>query len=324
MKILVTGAAGFIGSSCCRVLLERGVEVIGIDNLNGYYEISLKESRLKNLHRYDNFLFHKIDITDSEQLNRLLRDEKPQRILHLAAQVGVRYSLENPQQYIQDNIVGFTNLLAAAQQLGGVENLVFASSSSVYGANTKMPYSVTDFVDHPVSVYAASKKCDELLAHVWSHLYQLPVTGLRYFTVYGPWGRPDMAPIKFAKKIMAGESIPVYNHGDHSRDFTYIDDIVTGTLLALDNPAPYRIYNIGFGQPTQLLDFITLLENALGKKAILDMQPKQPGDVDNTWCDISGLKKDFNYQPTISLEVGIKHFAKWFLDYYPQPLKKSR
>jgi len=319
MKILVTGCAGFIGAACSEKLLARGDEVIGIDNLNNYYVVALKQARLQNLQKNKNFLFHQIDITDLASLQKISDQAKPQRILHLAAQVGVRYSIENPLQYIQDNIVGFANLLTVAQRqdnLDNLENLVFASSSSVYGANTKMPYKVTDFVDHPVSIYAASKKSDELIAHVYAHMYKMPLTGLRYFTVYGPWGRPDMAPIKFATKIMAGKPIPVFNHGNHSRDFTYIDDIVAGTILAMDHPKPYQVYNIGFGNSVQLMDFIGLLEKALGKKAIIDMQPKQPGDVDNTWADISGLKKDFGYQPKVSLHEGIERFAKWFLEYY--------
>ncbi|MGD9109012.1 MAG: GDP-mannose 4,6-dehydratase [Gammaproteobacteria bacterium] len=314
MKILVTGCAGFIGAACSAKLLTRGDEVIGVDNLNDYYDPAFKQARLQKLQSYKNFVFHKVDITDLKDLQKVLRETKPQRILHLAAQVGVRYSIENPLQYIQDNVVGFTNLLNEAQKLDNLENLVFASSSSVYGANTKMPYAVEDFVDHPISIYAASKKCDELIAHVYAHMYKMPLTGLRYFTVYGPWGRPDMAPMKFAKKIMADEPIPVFNHGNHSRDFTYIDDIVEGTILTLDNPKPYRVYNIGFGKPMQLMDFIKLLEKALGKKAIIDMQPKQPGDVDNTWADVSGLKNDFGYQPKVALGEGISRFAKWFLE----------
>jgi len=315
MKILVTGCAGFIGAACSEKLLERGDEVIGIDNLNNYYDTSLKQARLQNLQKNKNFVFHKIDITDLDALQKILVQEKPQRILHLAAQVGVRYSIENPLQYIQDNVVGFTNLLTVAQKLETLENFVFASSSSVYGANTKMPYKTSDFVDHPISIYAASKKSDELIAYVYAHMYKMPLTGLRYFTVYGPWGRPDMAPIKFAENVLAGKPIPVFNHGNHSRDFTYIDDIVQGTILALDHPKAYQIYNIGFGSPMQLMDFIGLLEKALGKKAIIDMQPKQPGDVDNTWADISGLKKDFGYQPKVSLREGIERFAKWFVEY---------
>lgn len=316
MKILVTGCAGFIGAACCEKLLARDDEVIGIDNLNDYYDVALKQARLQNLQQHKNFTFHRLDISDTEKLNQLLSQEKPQRILHLAAQVGVRYSIENPLQYIRDNVLGFMNLLVAAQRLDNLENLVFASSSSVYGANTKMPYKVTDFVDHPVSVYAASKKTDELLAHVYAHMYNMPLTGLRYFTVYGPWGRPDMAPMKFAAKIMAGESIPVFNYGNHSRDFTYVDDIVAGTILALDHPKPYRVYNIGFGSPVKLMDFIALLEKALGKKAIIDLQAKQPGDVDDTWADISALKKDFSYQPKVSFEQGIERFARWFVEYF--------
>jgi UDP-glucuronate 4-epimerase len=316
MKILVTGCAGFIGAACSEKLLERGDEVIGIDNLNNYYDVALKQARLQNLQKNKNFVFHQIDITDLASLQKIISQEKPQRILHLAAQVGVRYSIENPLQYIKDNIVGFANLLTVTQKLDNLENLVFASSSSVYGSNTKIPYKVSDFVDHPISIYAASKKSDELIAHVYAHMYKMPLTGLRYFTVYGPWGRPDMAPIKFAKNIMAGKPISVFNHGNHSRDFTYIDDIVAGTILALDHPKPYQVYNIGFGSSVKLMDFVGLLEKALGKKAIIDMQPKQPGDVDNTWADISGLKKDFGYQPKVPLHEGIERFAKWFLEYF--------
>jgi UDP-glucuronate 4-epimerase len=316
MKILVTGCAGFIGAACSEKLLERNDEVIGIDNLNDYYDVTLKQARLANLQKHKNFSFHQVDINDIASLQKIFNQEKPQKILHFAAQVGVRYSIENPMQYIQDNVVGFTNLLSAAQKQDNLENLVFASSSSVYGANTKMPYAVSDFVDHPVSIYAASKKSDELIAHVYANMYQMPLVGLRYFTVYGPWGRPDMAPIKFATNIMAGKAIPVFNHGKHSRDFTYVGDIVAGTILALDHPKPYGVYNIGFGNPVKLMKFIELLEKALGKKAILDMLPKQPGDVENTWADISGLKKDFGYQPKVPLSEGIERFAKWFLEYY--------
>ena len=316
MKILVTGCAGFIGAACSEKLLGRDDEVIGIDNLNDYYDVALKQARLTNLQKYKNFSFHQVDINDLTLLQKILDQVKPQKILHLAAQVGVRYSIENPLQYIKDNVVGFANLLSTAQKQDNLENLVFASSSSVYGSNTKMPYAVTDFVDNPVSIYAASKKSDELIAHVYADMHKMPLTGLRYFTVYGPWGRPDMAPIKFAANIMAGKPIPVFNHGKHSRDFTYVDDIVDGTILALDHPKSYGVYNIGFGNPVKLMQFIELLEKALGKKAILDMLPKQPGDVENTWADISGLKNDFGYQPKVPLSEGIERFAKWFLEYY--------
>ena len=321
MKILVTGCAGFIGAACTQKLLQRSDTVIGIDNLNDYYEVSLKKARLSLLQENSNFHFHHSDITDQPQLFSIIKKHEPQRLLHLAAQAGVRYSIENPQSYIQSNLVGFANILEAVRTFN-IEYLVFASSSSVYGGNDKLPYSIKDNVDHPLSLYAATKKSNELMAHAYSHLYKMATTGLRYFTVYGPWGRPDMAPFKFAKKIMAGEPIQVYNYGHHSRNFTYIDDIVAGTLHVLDkvlsddNVVPYGIYNIGYGQPSSLLTFIELLEKALGRTAIKEMAPKQPGDVDNTWADTKELKRDFSYEPQISLEAGIAKFAKWFLEFH--------
>lgn len=318
MKILVTGCAGFIGAACCQKLLARGDEVIGIDNLNDYYAVSLKLDRLELLKAQKNFNFQQIDIKDGNALAAIVAKEKPTHILHLAAQAGVRYSITHPQTYIESNLVGFANILEIARN-SSIKHLVYASSSSVYGANKKLPYAVTDQVDNPVSLYAATKKSNELMAHSYSHLYGIPMTGLRYFTVYGPWGRPDMAPMIFANKIMRGEAIDVFNQGDHSRDFTYIDDIVAGTLLVLDNPPngsiPNKLYNIGFGSPMQLLEFIELLENNLGKKATKNFLPKQAGDVDHTWADISTLKSDFGYAPKIHLQEGIKYFVEWFLEY---------
>lgn len=319
MKILVTGCAGFIGVACSKALLERGDEVVGVDNLNDYYDISLKQARLNTLQKYPQFQFHLADLKDIELLNNITKKAAPHKILHLAAQAGVRYSITNPLTYVDSNLVGFAHILEIARS-HNIEHLVFASSSSVYGANSKLPYSIEDNVDHPISLYAATKKSNELMAHAYAYLYKIPVTGLRFFTVYGPWGRPDMAPIKFASKIMHDQPIEVYNYGDHSRDFTYIDDIVSGVLLVLDKPPcnlpPYRLYNIGRGKPVQLLKFIEILEQNLGKKAIRKMLPKQLGDVDSTWADIKELSQDFAYQPKISLETGIAHFTKWFMEYY--------
>lgn len=313
MKIFVTGCAGFIGAACTGFFLKHNCEVLGIDNLNDYYDPALKQARL-DLLEHPNFNFKKLDIADISVLLRTADSFKPDIILHLAAQAGVRYSLENPSAYVQSNLVGFANILELARQLP-IKHLIYASSSSVYGANTKLPYSIHDNVDHPISFYAATKKSNELMAHAYSHLYQIPCTGLRFFTVYGPWGRPDMAPIKFARQIMRGEAIEVYNNGDHSRDFTYIDDIVEGVwrvISAERKEKNHTIYNIGFGKPINLLQFIEILEKHLNKKAIKKMHPKQPGDVDNTWADIAELKRDYGYQPTIALEEGVKRFAEWF------------
>jgi len=331
MKLLVTGCAGFIGAAVCQQALLRGNEVIGIDNLNHYYDPALKQARLNLFSDHKNFRFYPYAIHDEKSLFSVFETEKPNRVVHLAAQAGVRYSLENPQAYVESNLKGFVNMLEACRRYQ-TEHLVFASSSSVYGANQKFPYSVHDNVDHPLSLYAATKKSNELMAHSYSHLYQMPVTGLRYFTVYGPWGRPDMAPMQFATAIMKGEPIKVYNHGHHERDFTFIDDIVTGTLKVLDHvpssdplwsgetpdpassTAPYRIYNIGRGQPEKLLTFIELLEDNLGKKAIKQFLPQQPGDVISTFADITDLQRDIGYSPTISLDQGISQFVSWFKD----------
>ena len=312
--ILVTGAAGFIGMHCVQRLLARGDKVVGVDNLNDYYPVKLKRDRLKLL-EHKNFRFQKLDVVDNRALEALFRKEKPQAVLHLAAQAGVRYSLENPGAYVQANLVGFANLLECCRRYPP-RNLVFASSSSVYGANTKLPWSESDNVDHPVSMYAATKKSNELMAHVYSHLYRLPVTGLRYFTVYGPWGRPDMSPVIFARAIMQGKPIPVFNRGDMQRDFTYVDDIVTGTLRVLDKPAPYAVYNIGNHTPVSLPDYIRTLERALGKKAKLKMMPMQPGDVKVTYADTRALRKAVGFAPSTPLQAGLERFADWFKRYY--------
>lgn len=333
MKILVTGAAGFIGSMQAMRLLERGDEVVGIDNLNDYYDVNLKLARLARLESHPNFTFIKLDIADRQAMTDLFAKENFQRVVHLAAQAGVRYSITNPHAYIDSNIVGFMNILEGCRH-NQVEHLVYASSSSVYGANTKMPFSVRDNVDHPVSLYAASKKANELMAHTYSHLYNLPTTGLRFFTVYGPWGRPDMSPILFAKNIMQGKPIDVFNYGNHRRDFTYIDDIVTGVTKVLDKPAqanpnwssenpdsgtstaPYRVYNIGNNTPVQLLDFIAALETAIGKTAIKNLLPMQPGDVPDTYADVSDLIAEFDYKPDTSIETGVNAFVEWYKDMY--------
>ena len=311
-------------------LLERGDEIIGIDNLNDYYNVNLKLARLVRLQDYPNFKFIKLDIANREAMSGLFTKENPQRVVHLAAQAGVRYSITHPHAYIDSNIVGFMNILEGCRH-HQVEHLVYASSSSVYGANTKMPFSVHDNVDHPVSLYAASKKANELMAHTYSHLYGLPTTGLRFFTVYGPWGRPDMSPILFARNIMQGKPIDVFNYGNHRRDFTYIDDIVTGVTKVLDKPAqanpdwssaepdpgtstaPYRVYNIGNNAPVQLLDFIGSLEEAIGKKAIKNLLPMQPGDVPDTYADIADLIAEFDYKPNTPLEAGVNAFVEWYM-----------
>lgn len=311
MKVLVTGVAGFIGMHCAQRLLARGDEVVGIDNLSPYYSVELKKDRLKQL----SIAFFQRDISDASALEEIFASEKPEAVLHLAAQAGVRYSLENPASYVQANLVGFANLLECCRRRPP-RHLVFASSSSVYGANTKLPWSETDNVDHPVSLYAATKKSNELMAHVYSHLYGLPVTGLRYFTVYGPWGRPDMSPMLFSRAILEGRPIQVFNHGDMQRDFTYIDDVVEGTVRVLDRPARYAIYNIGNHQPVSLLDYIAALERALGKKATLEMKPLQPGDVKATYADARALQQAVGFVPSTQLEVGLRRFAGWFRNYY--------
>lgn len=333
MKIMVTGAAGFIGSTLSIRLLERGDEVVGIDNLNDYYDVNLKLARLDRLKNYDNFKFVKLEIADRAAVETLFARENFQRVMHLAAQAGVRYSITNPHAYIDSNIVGFMNILEGCRH-NAVEHLAYASSSSVYGANTNMPFSIHDNVDHPVSLYAASKKANELMAHTYSHLYQLPTTGLRFFTVYGPWGRPDMSLFMFTRNILEGKPIDVFNYGNHRRDFTYIDDIVEGVIRVIDKPAqananwtganpdpgtsrsPYRVYNIGNNNPVHLLKFIETLEKCLGKEAIKNLLPLQPGDVPDTYADVSDLVNDLDYRPGTELEEGIKNFVEWYKDFY--------
>ncbi|NCP63905.1 MAG: NAD-dependent epimerase [Paraglaciecola sp.] len=336
MKILVTGAAGFIGFHLSKYLLARGDTIIGIDNLNDYYDVGLKQARLDELLSSDTsscFTFKKMDIANRDDMEKLFKEEQFDKVVHLAAQAGVRYSIDNPHAYVESNLIGFMNVLEGCRH-NHVQHLVYASSSSVYGANETMPFSVNDNVDHPVSLYAASKKANELMAHTYSHLYKLPTTGLRFFTVYGPWGRPDMALFKFTQAIQNNQAIDVYNYGDHQRDFTYIDDIIQGIVLSLDqhvqgNPAwsglnpdpstsraPWKIYNIGAQKPVNLLNFIETLESALGKKAIKNMLPMQAGDVQNTYADVSALSTDVGYQPRTSIQQGIKAFVDWYLDYY--------
>jgi UDP-glucuronate 4-epimerase len=316
--ILVTGAAGFIGYHVARALLERGERVIGIDNLNDYYDVSLKEARLQRL-AGERFVFRRVDVADTAAIVAVFEEFRPSGVVHLAAQAGVRYSLVNPFAYTESNIRGFLNILEACRRFP-VEHLVFASSSSVYGMNTKQPFAETDNVDHPVSLYAATKKANELMAHSYAHLFAIPMTGLRYFTVYGPWGRPDMSPIKFAKAIFAGEKFPVFNEGRMIRDFTYIDDIVEGTIRVLDHPPgdkpPYQIYNIGNNSPVPLLDFIAALEEAIGKPALMDMQPMQPGDVVSTMADVSALERAVGYRPRTSIREGVRKFVDWYREYY--------
>jgi UDP-glucuronate 4-epimerase len=333
MKLLVTGAAGFIGYALADKLCQRGDDVIGIDNLNDYYDVGLKQARLAQLKAHDNFHFVEMDLADSNAMEGLFKQHDFERVLNMAAQAGVRYSLENPKAYIDSNLVGFGNLLECCRN-HDIEHLVYASSSSVYGANEKIPFTTSDNVDHPVSLYAATKKTNELMAHSYSHLYRIPCTGLRFFTVYGPWGRPDMSPILFADAITQGKPIKVFNQGRHSRDFTYIDDIVDGVILCLDrvpaeNPswsgqhpdpsssrAPWRIYNIGRGEPVELLDYIELMEQAFGQTTSHEMLPAQPGDVENTFADIDALTADTGYTPSVSIEQGLQKFAAWYMDYY--------
>ncbi|MFC3650553.1 NAD-dependent epimerase [Dyella humi] len=333
MRVLVTGSAGFIGAALTERLLARGDQVQGIDNHNDYYDPTLKEARLARFAEHPNYTHQRADLADAEAMNRAFRDFQPQRVANLAAQAGVRYSLKNPQTYAQSNLVGFINILEACRH-NKVEHLVYASSSSVYGANRKLPFAVEDAVDHPVSLYAATKKANELMAHTYSHLYGLPTTGLRFFTVYGPWGRPDMSPILFAERIVRGEPIDVFNHGQHSRDFTYVDDIVEGVIRTLDhvaepdlnydatqpNPgtssAPYRVYNIGNDQPVQLMHFIELMEQNLGRTVEKRLLPMQPGDVPDTWADVSALRRDVGYAPNTSIEEGVAKFVAWYRDYH--------
>jgi UDP-glucuronate 4-epimerase len=313
VKVLVTGAAGFIGMHCAQRLLERGDEVIGVDNLSPYYPVQLKRDRLARL-QHARFRFIEADVADAAALEKVF-EQAPELVLHLAAQAGVRYSLENPRAYIQANLVGFANLLECCRRRPP-RHLVFASSSSVYGANPSLPWSESQNVDRPLSLYAATKKSNELLAHVYHHLYALPATGLRFFTVYGPWGRPDMSPMLFADAIVHGRPIPVFNHGDMARDFTYIDDIVEGTLRVLERPAGYAVYNIGNHQPVQLLDYVAALERAFGREAKLEMKPMQPGDVKATYADTAALRAAVGFAPSTPLDVGLARFAAWFKDYY--------
>ena len=333
MKVLVTGAAGFIGSALSLRLLERGDEVIGIDNLNDYYDVNLKLARLERTKAYDGYTEVKADLEDRETIADVFAKHQPHRAVNLAAQAGVRYSLENPHAYVDTNLVGFTNILEGCRH-NDVEHLVYASSSSVYGANTNMPFSVHQNVDHPVSLYAATKKANELMAHTYSHLYRLPTTGLRFFTVYGPWGRPDMALFLFTKNILADKPIDVFNYGKHRRDFTYIDDIVEGVIRTLDkipepnpdwsgdNPdsatstAPYRLYNIGNHQQVELTRYIEILEDCLGKKAERNLLPLQLGDVPDTFADVDALIQDVGYQPNTPVEEGVKNFVDWYRNYY--------
>jgi UDP-glucuronate 4-epimerase len=333
MRILVTGTAGFIGAALAQRLLARGDEVLGIDNHNDYYDPALKEARLAQFAEHPAYTHLRADLADADAIDRAFAAFQPRRVVNLAAQAGVRYSLENPRAYVRSNLDGFLNILEGCRH-GQVEHLVYASSSSVYGANRKLPFAVDDPVDHPVSLYAASKKANELMAHSYSHLYNLPTTGLRFFTVYGPWGRPDMSPILFADRISRGEAIDVFNRGHHSRDFTYIDDIVEGVVRALDHPAqpdpsydpehphpesssaPYRVYNIGNGQPVPLLRFIELLEQHLGRTVEKNLLPMQPGDVPDTWADVSALHRDVGYAPNTSIEDGVARFVQWYREYH--------
>ncbi|MFD4930163.1 NAD-dependent epimerase [Peribacillus butanolivorans] len=333
MKILVTGAAGFIGFHLTKRLLAQDINVIGVDNMNGYYDVLLKNDRLKILEKNPNFEFYKMDISNKEKLNQIFKDRTIQIVINLAAQAGVRYSIDNPDSYVNSNLVGFVNILEACRQYN-VEHLIYASSSSVYGANTNIPFSTKNSVDHPVSLYAATKKSNELMAHTYSHLFNIPTTGLRFFTVYGPWGRPDMAYYSFTRNIIEENTIRVFNNGDMRRDFTYIDDIVEGIIRLLDNPpiynetwdranpdpsssyAPYKIYNIGNNNPIKLMDFINTLENLIGKKARIEFLPMQPGDVKETYADISDLHADVGFYPATTVEEGLTQFVNWYNKYY--------
>ena len=333
MKVLVTGAAGFVGSFTAERLAERGDSVVGIDNLNDYYDVRLKRDRLRRLEALPGFSFEKIDVADRQAWDEAFRRHRPDRVVHLAAQAGVRHSIEDPHAYVDANVVGFLNVLESARE-ADLEHLVYASTSAVYGANTAMPFRTTDNVDHPLSMYAATKKANELMAHAYSHLHGIPTTGLRFFTVYGPWGRPDMALFTFTRKILAGEPIEVFNHGHHRRDFTYIDDIVEGVVRVLDHPAtgdagwcgdapdpstseaPYRLYNIGNSQPVELLRFIEVIEDVLGRRAEKKLLPLQPGDVPDTFSDVEPLAANLNYRPSTPIETGIERFVSWYRDYY--------
>jgi UDP-glucuronate 4-epimerase len=331
MRVLVTGAAGFIGSTVSARLLERGDEVVGIDNLNDYYDVTLKHARLERLQAHSKFEFVQLDVADGAGMADLFATRSVQRVVHLAAQAGVRYSIENPLAYAESNLIGFTRILEGCRH-NGIEHLAYASSSSVYGANTTLPFAEHQSVDHPVSFYGATKKANELMAHSYSHLYALPTTGLRFFTVYGPWGRPDMALFKFTKSILAGEPIDIYNNGHHRRDFTYVDDIVEGTIRVLDqapvaepgyqavgperSAAPWRTYNIGNNKTVELGYFIEVLERRLGLVAKKNYLPLQPGDVPDTAADVSALERDLNYRPQVTVEEGIDRFVTWYCDYY--------
>ena len=330
MRVLITGAAGFIGYSLAKALLARGDVVIGLDNLNDYYQVSLKRERLASLSASggNRFTFHALDFADMAALNAALEGQQIDRIAHLGAQAGVRYSIENPQAYVQSNLAGHVNLLELARHRA-VQHMVYASSSSVYGGNTKLPFAVEDRTDHPVSLYAATKRADELMSETYAHLFRLPLTGLRFFTVYGPWGRPDMMMWNFTRRILAGEPIPVFNHGDMYRDFTYIDDIVAGVVVCLDSPPadddakkaggsvkPHTLYNIGNSQCEPLMKVIGLLEEACGKKAEMEMLPMQPGDVYKTYADISAIQRDLGYSPTTSIDVGVPAFVDWYRAYH--------
>ncbi len=333
MRVLVTGAAGFIGMHVAERLLARGDEVVGLDNLNPYYDPALKRARLQRLQTYSRFRFVKLDLADREGMERLFAEGNFDAVVHLAAQAGVRYSLDHPHPYVDSNVTGFLHILEGCRH-HPVRHLVYASTSSVYGLNGKMPFSVHDAVNHPISLYAATKKANELMAHAYAHLFGIPTTGLRFFTVYGPWGRPDMALFKFTKAILEDRPIEVYNHGNMQRDFTYIDDIVEGVVRVLDrppapnegwdpespdpatSPAPWRIYNIGASRPVRLMDFIEALEEALGKKAKKKLLPMQPGDVPATWADVSDLARDFGYAPRVSVKEGVRRFVAWYRDYY--------
>ena len=332
-KTIVTGSTGFIGFSLSLKLLERGDDIVGIDNHNNYYDTKIKDARLKKLKKFSNYTHHRSDITDQKSLNEIFKNINPQKVVNLAAQAGVRYSIENPLAYINSNIVGFANILENCRHYK-IKHLVYASTSSVYGANTNMPFSENDSANHPLSVYAASKKSNELMAHTYSYLYKLPTTGLRFFTVYGPWGRPDMALFKFTKAILEEKYIDVFNHGNHTRDFTYIDDIVEGVIKTLDKPAknnsnwdsskpdpatskaPWRIYNIGNNNPVKLMDYIQALEKSLGKKAKINYLPLQPGDVPDTCSNSENLKMTFDYKPTTSVLEGVRKFVEWYKNYY--------
>ena len=333
MKLLLTGAAGFIGFHTAQILLARGDEVVGLDNLNDYYDVSLKQARLAILQKSPNFRFVQLDVADRPNVAALFAQEKFQRVIHLAAQAGVRYSIQNPLAYIDSNVVGFANILEGCRH-NAVEHLVYASTSSVYGANTNMPFSVHQNVDHPLSFYAATKKANELMAHTYAHLYQLPVTGLRFFTVYGPWGRPDMALFLFTKNILAGKPIDVFNYGNHRRDFTYVDDIAQGVVRAMDRPAqpnpnwnsdapdpgtskaPYRLYNIGNNQPVELMRYIECIEKSLGRQAQKNLLPLQAGDVPDTFADVEDLVQDVGYKPATPVEEGVRRFIEWYVGYY--------